>query len=276
MKKGMGQNTLISIILVGVVALILFAFATKLVANSKSGTRGQFCLTTMNVKLATTIDAGIKTYRGIDEFCPKYRVFIGEDKTEIMRGTDSFEKRKYDELTEDVVRDVVAKEMLHCWRQFGSGKQPFFHVPTNWLQDIIKKKDLIGCRVCSDITFKDVEAREFDGVKEYLDDASPSGLLVSEDDMRYYELLAEHTAGCSDEYLSEDESNCWEDFAEEYDIDTDPVLDSKTIYEDSGLSKSYLVVFVRKDMRKGRGTMNTYLMDVDTKNRVCEESLPYR
>ena len=134
--------------------------------------------------------------------------------------------------------------------------------------DFFDKEEVVGCRVCSEISFDIAESQNFPDFKEYLQTTKLGG--KSKRDISpgndYYAYLAEKERFCDEQFYSEVE-NCWEGFAEDFRINTD--LDFTT-------NEKYFVVFVRKDIREGFGTLNTYVMPKDTKNRICQKPLPFR
>ncbi|MFH1589956.1 MAG: hypothetical protein ABIB43_05300, partial [archaeon] len=166
-----------------------------------------------------------------------------------------FKDIKYlgDELTESEVNQIIGTEMQECWDKFGSGNLDAFFVPRNLIEKVgitsLVKGNSIGCITCSDIIFKLPEKEKFKGLLEYLKEE--------------HKTITQHESGCPEK------NTCWYEFAKDNQINLN-------ITFDTSIATEYFVVFVRQNIRKGEGTLNTYVMDQDTKNRVCETTLPFK
>ena len=275
-KKGIGQQEMVVYSLIAISTIVLFAFAVWYINSLKTGTRGAGCLASMTLKTHTTIESCLAAYSGVGEACPSYDVTFFDKKVEIFKGPKLFQIKKYGELTEEKVNEIVANEMLYCWNQFGAGKLDAFSIARSCLEKareegitiFYDESEVIGCRVCSTIQFdEEVDSQEFSNLKEYMKKTTLGNKAKTENkDKTYYDLFAEHKNVCGDNFLEGE--NCWEEFAknEEHKIQTDLTINSK---------KEYLVTLIRDHMNQKEGTMNVYLMTPGTYNRVCESSLPY-
>ena len=152
--------------------------------------------------------------------------------------------------------------MVLCWKKFGHGELDAFFVPRNWWEKYeswFYNTEVVGCKTCAEITFELPERREFTGLKDYMKNTKLDTKTT------IYEYIAESDRFCNEKYLGGE--NCWEEFAKDKKIDTNLIFDS---------SEAYAVVFVREGIKKQEGTLNTYVMSLDTKNRVCKKPLPFR
>jgi len=273
----MSQKTLIGLLILFAAAIILFSIAIKLQASTKKGFRGADCLSSVTLSTFTKADLVVKAYQGTDEFCPRYELNFLKKKSDLklisfssigQKEKSLFKRDYYDELTDKFVLGNVANEMRVCFKQFGSGKMPVFWVPqTFWNKLFGTPNEAIGCRICTEISFEDGAVNhKITGLKDYLKTHDITKSATEDEDGSFYHYLAEHTAGCGD--LTNIGENCWEQFAISDDvlIDTNITIDPKEIYN---------VVFIRKNIDKGEGIMNVYLLSSDTTERVCKLGLPY-
>ncbi len=274
MKKGQ-NSTLMVIAIILAVGLIMISFAVSFGKNLKEHTRGDDCNKQIVLKTMTTVEKGygMIKYEGISAGCPIYEVNIEPGKTTIYKKQKKFTTINYDSLDEEEVYYVLAEEMRHCWRQFGSGELDAFWYPEGFLQNLFGKDEKTGCRVCSTITFdSSVPTAVYHNLTGYLKTTEYlSKNRVDEGGeeqiQTYYHYLAEKKRYCADEYLSGE--NCWEEFANK----TKPSIANPEISTD----KTYHAVFIRRNLGQKEGTLNTYLLDEYQLNdyRLCQVMLPF-
>ncbi|NQU98094.1 hypothetical protein HQ533_01390 [Candidatus Woesearchaeota archaeon] len=284
--KGQGatHNTLFNIIVGVVVLLVLLPISTRLYAGITNSVRDTDCYSTVLTRSFETFEYGFLAHKSdIEVFCPSYKIVFNDEDYTSQRGEEKTKIKKYPdkEITEELVNKVVAEEMTQCWAKFGRDKLDAFYIPRGWKywawdwDPIFSNEDKVtGCRTCAIISFNLANYQIFSGLKDYMKDRDISGKLAGESGAKkMYDYIAKHESACADDYLGGE--NCWEEFAKHNDIafiNTDLTLESNPVL---GNQKNYLVVFVRQGVKKG-GTLNTYLMDIDTKNALCaKDTLPF-
>ncbi|MBC8501020.1 MAG: hypothetical protein H8D38_04630 [DPANN group archaeon] len=274
-NKGQWNRSLIYYSIFAIAFLVILTFFSKVHSGLTSSFRDKGCWASISTKTHTSFEYSVFAFENeMNVFCPSYEVIFGEEKGEILKAGEHYQdinyKRFYEgsdkKLTEEKVNEAVADEIVQCWQKFGHGELDAFYIPQGGWDEIKDalggRTDHVGCRVCAEITFKLPEERIFTSLKNYLKETK----LNTATGQTYYEYIAESERFCDEEYLLDGE-NCWEKFAKEKKIDTSLTFDT---------SQDYLVVFVRRETEKQKGTLNSYVMSLDTKNRVCKKPLPFR
>ncbi len=280
-KKGIGEQTLKYMIILAIVTLILFAFTKSLQTGLNNATRGTGCYNSMTINSFTKVEYGIGTYDGIDLFCPKYdlifkkkiaELFVtsrdasGEVKTKKHKTIEY--KTNDNKLNKDLINDLVAREMVECWKQFGAGKMPAFWVPEPIWKKVFHDvpTDSVGCRICSEIKFENgVWNSEVFGLKDYMKQTTLSKSVTSTTSGFIYDYIANRESGCGEVQGGE---NCWETFAK---LPLVRINTNKPIKP----SEQNLIVFTRMNTNKYEGTLNVYHMTLDEYKYTCKYNLPY-
>lgn len=277
-KKGFEatKNTLI----MGIVAIVVLITGTQLQGQVHSvvmdSVRDFDCQKNILLNTLGSFEIGFWDYEtSLNDNCPKYTIKFNQTAGKIFR--DDIPSRDIEYLDKTLtnyrVNQVIADEVVDCWRKFGRGAIDTFFVPRDWREGTYKSWfndniDAVGCRICSEIEFNLDTPEKFSGFKQYLKDSDlGTGSQQETGAKKYYELLAEHEGppSCTDEYYWGE--NCWEEFAIKHNINTDPVFDSNI---------KYFVVFVRKNIVRNEGDLNTYVISEDKKREVCGgRTLPY-
>lgn len=270
------------LILIFVVAIGLFSMVSMIGDGLKKGTRGQDCLMGMNLKAQTTFEgmSGFTNYEGVNSACPVYRVTISDEKTIIKKKDKKFETIKYDYLDNDRVNDIISKELMHCWYQYGAGNIEIFWVPGNFLTNLGLDSDAKGCRICSEITF-DLETNPvggFVGFYDYMKKNSITNKQILNDVSAnsYYSYIAESDRICKKKHLSDDKGeNCWERYAYKNELKVNETyFDPET---------TYLTIITRQGIKKAskddaERTINAYVVKASDYKRteLCDYPLPFK
>lgn len=281
MKKG--QITILKdLILILVVAIGLFSMVSMIGDGLKKSTRGTDCLAGMNLKAQTTFEtmSGFTNYEGVDTACPVYRVTISDKKTVIKKKDKKFETIKYDYLDNDTVNDIISKELMYCWYQYGAGNIEIFWVPGNFLKTLrLSDSYAKGCRICSEITF-DLETNPLGGFGGFYDYMKNNGITNKQilNDVSansYYSYIAESDRICEKDHLSEEGDNCWEKYAYKSGLRVDET------YFDPGTT--YLTIITRQGIKKAskdddKRTINAYVVKASDYKRteLCDYPLPFK
>ncbi|MBU0471767.1 MAG: hypothetical protein KKF89_05225 [Nanoarchaeota archaeon] len=280
-KKGQTHPTLFDVIIIILSFLVILPVTTRLYAGTKEGLREMGCYSMMIKRTIGSFEYGFLAFKNdLEVFCPEYIITFNDEDYSARRGTDDTKTTNYPKkkISEEAVNKIIAKEIVECWEKFGGGSLDAFYIPRDlkyWAWDwdpIFSNEDkIIGCRTCAVISFDLTTYETFTGLINYMKETSVGG--SKSDDKKIYGEIAEHEEQCSDDYIGGE--NCWEEFAKN---NENAFINTQLNFENNplkGNQKDYFVVFVREGLRKG-GTLNTYVMDVDTKNALCVDTLPFR
>jgi hypothetical protein len=141
--------------------------------------------------------SGMKSPLDLD--CDKRYVDLYNDRVEIGLAPESTSPqsiiyngkkiKKFTQLNDYIVNQVVAEEMRTCYFEFGEGKM---HVFDNSLDPSIKntfdKEDV--CFVCSEINFKDVKQQSYSGYLDYI-----KKTYIKNEEMTYYQYFNQPALG---------------------------------------------------------------------------------
>jgi hypothetical protein len=155
--------------------------------------------------------------------CGRNFITVTEDKV-VKNGeeaTSSYAKRCPQESQgECLAKNVVAREMQACWRQFLEGKEvPFRSMEKNTFTSVFTNaREDTACFVCSEITLRtDADVAQ---LKEYLEHMRLQGRNDT-----YFEYLKD-SPYCETQYS--DSNSCWERYAAKNSIDQERLIKGKT------------------------------------------------
>jgi len=243
------------IILAGAIVIFLFVYSVGAKANTESAM--QACRLSVISQANTKIELGLKRTSPLEIDCNKRYVNFYNTKVEIGIDPDNTKTvavdyedgqvKRFTELNDFIVNQVIAKEMQTCWYEFGEGKS---HVFMNG-EDNSWWNNANICYVCSEINFNrdTVKQEKFSGLIDYM---KQTKLGAAQD--TYYNYF-------NTKSLSE---NSWEKFNTE---DLKKIgLFSMTFERD----KSYLVFFVKDYHTYASDSYYVEVIPADKINTVCD------
>lgn len=205
-----GIEGFMALIIVLVVAILLFLYVRNLDSVSRSTCQLERAVCKSSVlqqALVLIVSPDI-----INIQCPTYHIKFFDNHVERnFRTVSVYDKesgrsvKKFKHLTDDIVNQVVAREVECCWYQFLEGKENLFNLKNFWPSD-----SSLNCFLCSEIAFD--ESVTQDEFKDFYEYTKNNEMVNSE--MTYYEYFAEEYRLYSPFYDKDAGRNAWEEYAD--------------------------------------------------------------
>ena len=171
-KKAVSPELLVTLIVIILAAITLFAFSGELTSLLKEDADIETCRLSVLAQAQTKILG--KSIVPLD--CPRRTIKIYENKVEVNGKKSS--KYSFKKLTENEVNRILAEELRLCWYKLIEGKR-----------DVFESSFIIGadntCLICSEIEFDDkLEGQIFSGLLGYLKSKE-----IPKGDLTYHDYL---------------------------------------------------------------------------------------
>lgn len=266
-KRAMTAETAVPLIILLVAILILIPAVIFMSKQISSKEARLACQASVEVQAMTRIGAidspfDIKCHTfGVEFF--KDHVEIDGEKVPVS--VEGKEVKQFEQLTDDIVNQVLANELAWCWSQFHAGQMNIFNVE---FMDFRNWKKI--CFICDEVRFNsNVQAAKFSGFYEYLNTRENINFGGT-----YYKYIAESPRLCDNDY--EGNGNCWEGYLDaKLTGKADP---HKPMVRDIQFHKgtTYSIFFVREGIRANRDnpTYFSYIIPTSELRAQCDKHVP--
>lgn len=189
-KKAMAIEALVALILIAAVTLFILIYYLNAKNKYDEYSDREVCRESV---IAQSISLWAdKTGGLVGLSCPTYNVQFFNNHVEkngrTLTVTDPVTKekvRKFSQLDDKVVNQVLSEELRWCWYQFAEGKRSIFDMATFFGNVLGEDKRL--CYVCDEVMFdQDVKQDKFVGFYNYTKNTT-----MPNSDLTYYQYYAE-------------------------------------------------------------------------------------
>lgn len=279
MKRGIGQGTMIALILLLLAVIVLLPFITRGAVFVQNYVDGGICQATVALSSFKVEKFCVDWVESpVSLKCPKEHVTLIKNKTiEVARiNGDEFKKTTTDNPTR-----IVADQLYSCWKSLGSGQAVILNQLDNAVSpEGISSDYVTGCFICSELHFENFN--EEIKLGDYLVLNKPLG-----SDLTYYQLFNSPEVICEDKY----EPGCFSNLEKKFltlskdcggkDCESCEPGDCRglTSMQTIDPKKDYAVVSIRKRFdacQKDKQTSDaelsliTYILPVDELNTACD------
>jgi hypothetical protein len=187
--RGMFSQLLVIVLILSAAILIMLVVMKFLYSNNAKGAIDtcRFSVVAQSATALKVDSSGLTSPIAIN--CEKRYVNLFNNKVEIGNNPEDTDTaqivynnkpvKKFLELNDFIVNQIVAEEMRICWYQFGQGRVKVFANDKN----VLENSNV--CFICSEISFKDNMGKsEFVGLADYLNQT-----YIANEKMTYYQYL---------------------------------------------------------------------------------------
>ncbi|MFH0870021.1 MAG: hypothetical protein V1866_03110 [archaeon] len=252
-KKAMAMESLVALIIIIAVTLFVLLYYLKEKNKYDVYSDREVCRESALAQSISTYVEGSGDLVSLS--CPTNNIQFFNNhvekngKTLVVRDVDSNKNiKKFKQLDDKIVDQVLAEEMRWCWYQFLEGQKELFsrNLLGAGLRGVLSDAYAF-CYICDEVYFDEsISQADFGTIKQYL-----MKTKMPNTELTYYNYTMKNPASKCDHFKDEAEkTSCWEGYFEEHINEENEFKGQESFYEPGGYAKlqtsvPYVIAFVR-------------------------------